>query len=142
VNEAALPETVLGLDPGSCKSGYAVVRRDGVLLEHGVVPTSEIGAVARRASGTYGVAQIVLGDGTGHKAVAEALRQQAPGVVVKVVSERDSTLQAREVYFAHHPPRGWQRLLPRGLRVPRQPYDDYVALVLARRFFAESSPKP
>ena len=33
-----------------------------------------------------------------------------------------------------NPPRGWRRLLPVSMQMPPEPYDDYVAVILAQRF--------
>jgi hypothetical protein len=33
-----------------------------------------------------------------------------------------------------YPPQGWQRLLPKGMRVPAKAYDDLVALILVERY--------
>jgi hypothetical protein len=51
-----------------------------------------------------------------------------------VVEERHSTERARARYYQDHPPHGWQRLLPAGLRVPSEPYDDYAAVVMAEDY--------
>jgi hypothetical protein len=49
------------------------------------------------------------------------------------VNERDSTLEARDLYWKEVPPRGWRRLVPLSLQVPPEPIDDFAAVVLARR---------
>jgi hypothetical protein len=53
------------------------------------------------------------------------------------VDERETTLRARALYFADHPPRGWRRLIPLGLQLPPRPIDDYAAILIARRFLGE-----
>ena len=49
------------------------------------------------------------------------------------VDETNTTLQARERYWEHHPKRGWRRLIPSTALYPPVPFDDYAALVLAER---------
>jgi hypothetical protein len=51
-----------------------------------------------------------------------------------VVDERETTLRARARYFQAHPPRGWKRLVPRGMLLPPCPIDDFAALLIAERF--------
>ena len=131
--------TVLAIDPGTGKAGHAVVRQDGTLQAHGIASADDIGPIAANVAQAHKVTTIIVGDGTGHKEVQKAIRKHVPGVELLLVPEKGSTLLARQVYFEHNPPRGWQRLLPQGLRVPREPYDDYVAVVLARQFFAETT---
>ena len=68
-----------------------------------------------------------------------ALKQALPDVPQTLVPERDSTLRARDRYFRDQPTPWWQRLLPRGMRVPPRPVDDYAAVVLAEEFLAAST---
>lgn len=126
---------VLAVDPGTAKVGYAIVRTDGTVLEHGIAQVAQIGAIAASAVEAHGVETIIIGDGTGRGRVLETIEEHAPEAELVLVSESASTLEARDVYFEDNPPRGWRRLLPPGMRIPPTPYDDYVAIVLARRFF-------
>lgn len=57
-------------------------------------------------------------------------------IEVFLVDEHLTSVEARRRYLADHPGRGLSRLLPAGLRTPDRPYDDYVAVILAERFFA------
>jgi RNase H-fold protein (predicted Holliday junction resolvase) len=58
-------------------------------------------------------------------------------VPVTYVDERETTLRARSLYFADHPPRGWRRLIPLGMQMPPRPIDDYAAVLIARRYLAD-----
>jgi hypothetical protein len=60
--------------------------------------------------------------------------QLADMSVVQVEEDR-SSMEARARYLHDHPGRGLARLLPLGLRTPDGPYDDYVAEILAARYF-------
>ncbi len=62
----------------------------------------------------------------------ETLNLPAPLVEVE---ERHTSEQARIRYLDATPVRGWRRLLPRALRVPETAYDDYVAIILAERWW-------
>ncbi len=131
-------DCVLAIDPGTVKCGLAVVHRDEPQPRFCcIVP---VGAWALEASAlvaTFAPQQILLGSGTASKAFAELLGPC--GVPVEIVNEYGSTLAARARYFVAHPPRGWRRFLPAGLRVPPVPIDDWAAVVLAERFFAASA---
>jgi hypothetical protein len=104
-----------------------------------VVPTAEVGLTCHYLLTRHAGAALVVGSGTGSGAVRHLLRQACPEAVVVTVEERDSTRQARELYWQDYPPRGLQRLLPRGMRVPPRPVDDYAAVVLARRYLDQAS---
>jgi RNase H-fold protein (predicted Holliday junction resolvase) len=55
------------------------------------------------------------------------------GLPFVLVDERETTLRARARFFVDHPPRGWRRLVPRGMLLPDRPIDDYAALLIAER---------
>ncbi len=132
------PPPVLAVDPGTAKVGYAIVRVDGTVVEHGIAAVADVGEIAADAVEARDVKTIIVGDGTGHRHVLEIIEERVPRAELAIVSERTSTLEARDVYFEDNPPRGWRRLLPPGLRIPPTPYDDYVAIILARRFFSRT----
>jgi len=58
------------------------------------------------------------------------------GLPIELVDERETTLLARARFFVDHPPRGWRRLVPRGMLLPDRPIDDYAALLIAQRYLA------
>jgi hypothetical protein len=53
------------------------------------------------------------------------------------VDESHTSEQARRRYVNEKPAHGWRRLLPKALRTPETPYDDYVAILLAERWWRE-----
>jgi len=126
---------ILAIDPGKDKCGVAVVARDGRVLERAVVATAEIVPISARLVARHQVTDIVLGDRTAAKDVAQAV---AAGIELRLtlVDEHRSSEQARRRFFRENPPRGWRRLLPVTLLTPDRPYDDYVAVLLAERYLA------
>jgi len=125
-------EVVLAIDPGRQKCGLAV-GRPGELLARAVVPAAQAPEVVAGWVKRYGVARIVLGEGTGSETILEALGHLSGLPRVETVQERGTTLEARRRYFRDHPPRGWRRLIPLSLQVPPEEYDDYAAVLLLER---------
>jgi len=125
---------VLAVDPGRDKCGIAVVRADGEALAQEIIPVVELGARAQALRRSYEIAVIVIGDRTGSDTALEALESALPEIETVTVDEHRSSEEARRLYFRHHPPRGWRRLLPLTLQTPPRPCDDYVAVILARRY--------
>lgn len=122
---------VLAVDPGRGKCGLAVCA-PGQVLYRQVVPRQDLPTVARELARRFAVAVAVVGHATGSR---EVLRELEPlGIPVVVVPETGTTRAARERYLRDHPPKGLWRLVPPGLRTPPEPYDDYVAVLLAERF--------
>lgn len=133
---------ILAVDPGRDKCGIAVVydRGDVLLVPlQEVIPAAELAARVQELARNYQVSLIVIGDRTGADAVREALQSALPDVQTITVDEHRSSEEARRLYFRHHPPRGWRRLIPLTLQTPPRPYDDYVAVILALRYLRTRS---
>ncbi len=130
---------VLAIDPGRDKCGVAVAVVDETgevnVLERRIVPRAQIGEVLPAIVQQHNVQRIVLGHATTSVTLKAELLRRAPDVDIETVDETGSTLEARELYWQEHRPRGWRRLVPLSLQVPPEPVDDFAAVVLARRFF-------
>ncbi len=126
---------VVGIDPGTRKCGFAIVATVGSApVELGIVPTETFGAALASLVARFAPRAIALGGGTYTAQIRELAAEL--GVPVAIVDERETTLLARRRYFEVHPPRGWRRLVPRGMLVPPRPIDDFAALLIAERYLA------
>ncbi|GAC1571439.1 MAG: Holliday junction resolvase RuvX [Candidatus Elarobacter sp.] len=129
--------TILGLDPGTRKCGYAVLAALGdPPLALGIVPIGELLARLREVTAATPVGLAAVGRGTNAAVVTQAVR--ALGLPFALVDETETTLRARARYFHDHPPRGWRRLIPLGMLLPDRPIDDYAALLIAERYLKGS----
>ncbi|MGC8784507.1 MAG: hypothetical protein ACP5RN_08990 [Armatimonadota bacterium] len=130
---------VLGIDPGRSKVGLAVVRNDGQVLYHAVLAIEELGKEIASLFGRFRPRCIVVGGGTGFRALEPLLRNLSSDVPVRVVDEAYTSEEARRRYLRENPPKGWRKIIPSWLRTPEQPYDDYVAIILAERYWRETT---
>ena len=148
---------LLAVDPGSDKCGIAVLNPvtsavvDAVaggelrtILKE-VVPASEALSRVKALVEKYPIKIVVVGDRTGGKAFVKELEHA--GVIagdrrVALVDEHLSSQEGRRRYLKDHPGRGLSRLLPDSLRVPAEPFDDYVAEILAERYLHGSIKNP
>jgi hypothetical protein len=130
------PAVVLAIDPGRNKCGVAICSVRGVVART-IVAVHALPGLVTEWQGRFGVTEIVVGDRTGSAAAIEMVAAVA-AVPVRPIEEAGTTLAARTRYFTEHPPRGWRRLLPRSLQTPPEPYDDYVAVLLAEAALAEA----
>lgn len=129
---------ILGIDPGTRKAGYALLARSGAVVELGI---EEIGSLLGRVAllhERHEIEAIALGHGTHAEVVQQGLAEL--GLRAVLVDERETTLQARKLYFADHPPRGWRKLVPLGMQLPPRPIDDYAAVLIARRYLTNGVP--
>ena len=122
---------VLAIDPGREKCGVAVLASDGRVLVQRVVTTAALEAAVGTLIRAY-EPNVIMGNGT--TSADAKKRVEALGVPVTLVDEYRTTDAAKCAYWKAHPPRGWRRLVPRGMLVPPVPVDDFVAVILAQRF--------
>src|ERR1700678_2160413 len=134
-------KTVLAIDPGSSKCGLALVRRLNPgnldLLWHEVIPTETLLPKLVEAERVASFQLIIVGGGTTSRRVLSEIREHYPGTGTLVVDETNTTIEARERYWEHHPRRGWRRFWPATLQVPPEPVDDFAAMILAERVLLE-----
>ena len=124
---------VLAIDPGKEKCGIAVVDACRVIYKE-VVNKSEYIGIIKELSDNHGVNEIVLGDGTGSIEFFEEISKELPQLKVNLVDESHSTEEARRRYWIENPPKGLRRFAPTSMQVPPEPYDEYVAVILAERY--------
>lgn len=135
---------LLALDPGTEKTGAAVLTETGELCRKAVVPTDDLPTVCRRLHDTYAYAVLVLGDGTNSRRVADSLRAfcRERGIEQAVVDERYTTEMGRRRYWRHTQRRGWRRFVPTNWQAPPEPVDDYVAWIIGEIYLGNALPEP
>lgn len=125
---------VAAIDPGREKCGVAVVDEDGRVLEQAVIATVLLADEMTARVKEFRPERILLGNGTTSRTAEETIREAIPDVPVEIVDEYRTTDDARIAYWKANPPSGWRRLFPTSMQVPPAPVDDYVAVILARRY--------
>ena len=128
-------EIIIAIDPGTKKCGYAVVDSNLSALQRVVVSTDKIVETIENSLNIYKIDKIILGNGTNYKNIEESLKNHFWQLKIILIEEEFSTLEARKKYFEAHPPQGISKLIPLSLRVPPCYYDDFVAVLLAEKYF-------
>ena len=122
-------EMIVAFDPGF-NLGVAFVSPAGELLRGLVIEPSELATVDIPAD-----AYVVVGNGTGSADVVAALVRR--GVSFELVDEEGTSLEGRALYFHMNKPRWWARLIPVGMRVPKEAIDHYAAYAIALRWLRQ-----
>lgn len=130
----SMSDRFIGIDPGMLKCGYALVSFSGGKLALEVIPTTELTSRMQRDIDIGPIKMICVGNATTSEKLVRLITVKWPNVPLTVVDERNTTLEARRLYYEDHPPRGLMRLVPRGLLVPKEPLDAYAALLIVRRY--------
>lgn len=124
----------VGFDPGKDKCGMAIVQGDGTPLCHEVVASGQAIDVLQDWCSAFEIEALVLGDQTGSKQWRSRILAVLPQLRIESIDERFSSQEARDRFWDVYPPKGFDRLLPRGMRVPPRAIDDLVAIILVERF--------
>ena len=123
---------ILSIDPGRYKCGIAVLSQNHC-IKHTIVKREGFINIISCYVRDYNIDTIVIGNGTGSRDIIMVLRKYID-VPLHQIDESFSTLEARQLYFRDNSPRGWRRFIPQSLLIPDKDYDDYVAIVIGRRF--------
>ena len=117
------------IDPGRCKCGLLLVNLENTRVIHGKVLSSDcVEAQLQQWNQTSKLEQILIGDGTGSQTWESQVGRWTPSTML--IPEKGTTLRARSRYWELWPVRGWQRLLPLGMRMPPVDLDAVAALVM------------
>lgn len=125
---------ILGFDPGRDKCGVAVMADNGEVVYHEVILSTEAISMMESLLEKFPIQLIVLGNQTTSKSWQEKIRWKMPSIPIEMVDERNSTLEARDLYWEKYPPKGLLGLIPQGMRLPPRPIDDLVAILLIQRY--------
>ena len=127
---------IAALDPGRDKCGFAVLDGEGKVLTQRVIETDKLIEEVTAAKADYGFSRLLIGNGTTSREAQRRLAQiSALEVIVR--DEYRTTELAKKEYWKANPPKGWRRLIPVTMQVPPVPVDDFVAVILARRYLPE-----
>ncbi len=123
---------IIAIDPGRDKCGLAVLDRDGNVLEKRIIPRTEIKARLFQHLSSFSPASIIMGNSSNGRQLKEDFKDL--DIKFSFVSEKNSSLEARKLYWEENPPRGLWKIIPTSLRLPPVPVDDYAAVILGKRY--------
>lgn len=135
----ATGDTVTAVDPGRDKCGVAVLDQSGAVLDKFVVRTDSFVGALRHCLQEYPHSHVIVGDGTGSEDLQARIAEEFPDLTLELIPEQRSTERALELWRDVEPARGWRRLLPRSLRFPLRPIDDFAAWVLAADYLSDQN---
>jgi hypothetical protein len=131
-------ETLVSIDPGSCKTGFAVLSFKKEVLLRKIVPTDQVEIFLKACINRYKPAIIIMGTGTWSKKLRPCIEGVIEDIPLVMVDEKHSTERARLLFYKENPPKGLWRLVPITMQVPKEPYDDYAAIILAEDYIDKS----
>jgi RNase H-fold protein (predicted Holliday junction resolvase) len=124
----------IGFDPGKDKCGVAIMDSAGKIFSHRVIPAVTVLDHLEELLTTYPISDLVIGDQTTSNQWRSQLQAKFPTLTIHTIDERFTSQLARSRYWQMYPPRGWQRLIPRGMLTPPRAIDDLVAIILLERW--------
>jgi RNase H-fold protein (predicted Holliday junction resolvase) len=136
---------IIAIDPGSDKTGLAVLAADGALLFKQIVPTEKLISVMAALQRDYPFDVVVMGNGTNHKRLQPLVEQwiqiQRRPIMFSLVDEQYTTVEGRRLYWQYTKRHGWRRFIPASLQYPPDPVDDFVAWIIGKRFIMKQGVK-
>jgi len=132
-------ELILGVDPGSSKTGVALLTAAGEIENTEVLLMTDFAAALREFLGQQEIKFCVVGNGTTSVAMQAVLKQLLPQVEIVTMDEAHSTEEARVLYWQLNPPKGLRKIFPLGMQVPPVNLDGLAAAVLVRRYLQKNS---
>lgn len=129
----------LGVDPGSFKIGLALVDSNGQILKQKTVLAENFeGELFSFLDGETFSSTVIIGDGTCsiniQSTLNKTLRSLKSDLEVKQINEKNSTLEARKLYWQVTLRSWWRKIIPLGLQTPPVEIDGYAAVILVKRY--------
>ena len=129
-------EQILAIDPGRDKLGIAVVDESEEVLQKDIISRKKLLSSLDCLLNRYDIKQIVLGDGTSSEQIKTIIENKVKDVIaITIIDESYSTREAEQRYKKQNPPSGWKKIFAWLDWKPDCAVDDYVAVILAERFF-------
>ena len=126
---------ILSIDPGSEKTGIAVVKKDGNLVMKKIIKTECLEEEIKTLTKKFEITETAIGNGTHHKKLEKRIEklyeEMKKEIPISIVDEKYTTEIGEQWYKKANPPKGWKRIIPFGMRTVDKPVDDYVAWVIA-----------
>ena len=132
-------ELILGVDPGSSKTGVALLTVGGEIKKTDVLLMTDFTGALEEFLGQQAVSLCVMGNGTTSASMEAALHKLLPSAEIVVIDEAHSTEEARTLYWQLNPPKGLRKLFPLGMQMPPVNLDGLAAAVLVRRYLQKKS---
>ena len=109
---------IVAIDPGSEKTGVAIIHDDGALILRAIVATPALSQWLTDAYGTYPFTHIAMGDGTNHTHLQDVVMTwiDHKAITFSLVDEKFTTVEGRKLYWKYTPRHGWRRFVPVSLQ--------------------------
>ena len=130
-------EYILGIDPGSSKTGAALLDSAGNIVRMDILWMDGFAKNLTEFLQTATPKTCIIGNGTTSMKLQQTLAGILPDLKIIACDEAYSTEEARNLYWELNPPKGWRRLMPLGMLTPSVPLDAYAAVVLVRRYLKQ-----
>jgi RNase H-fold protein (predicted Holliday junction resolvase) len=129
---------IIAIDPGTHKCGAALLTAEGEVGLKEIVPRGGIVEKVKAWRQKHPDARVAVGGSTQGKDVTQELASEADISAVEV-DEADTTDEARELFWKENRPGCFWGIFPSTFRPMPRPIDDYAAVIIGRRFLADSA---
>jgi RNase H-fold protein (predicted Holliday junction resolvase) len=130
---------ILVIDPGKEKCGLALFNKDGKVVEQKIIKRKDL---FRLIPHYHDATTIVIGESANGREINDELHKHHLKQNIILFPEKNSSREARDLYWQAYPPKGWRRFVPTSLLTPPVPIDDYAAVIIGRNYLAAAQLRP
>ena len=131
-------DTILVIDPGSMKTGVAVLDGEGNVIEKKVCVNQELLEYLQKIEETYHFRAHLIGNKGAGKQIGHQIKSYFSAEWLEV-DEHKSSEEGKILYWQANQ-KGWKKLVPKTFLIPTEPWDDWAAVVIGRRWLAKNRP--
>jgi len=129
---------LMGIDPGRHKCGIAILTKEGQEVFKDIVETTNLSKRIEEFLNEYSIENVIVGNGTYADKVFNILDLLMDKKMIKFIEEENTTYLAEQKYLKENPPLGLQFLNKIIKFKPQKPLDDYVAVLLVKKYLNKS----
>jgi len=130
-----LAELFIAIDPGKEKCGIALMSYDGSVIEKHTIAKSEMTSMINvLTASNKNIERIAIGDGTGSREFIKMIEAETAMSKIVVVKERNTTLEARDIFAREKPLPKPFHFIPRWMLFPPADIDSYAAVAIGKRY--------
>lgn len=124
--------TVIGIDPGKKICGICAEDSEKGTLKKETVSAEKLSECLQKYIREFPDAVIVCGDSATGKSLNNIFAEN--NISVQYSDEKNSTIEARELYWQEHSKPWWAFFLPKSMLCPKDRTDDYASVVIAKKY--------
>lgn len=129
-------DTILVIDPGSMKTGVAVLDIEGNVIEKKVCVNQNLLEYLQKINEIYPFMAHLIGNKGAGKQIGHIIKSNFSFDWLEV-DEHKSSEEGKLLYWQANQ-KGWKKMVPKTFLFPSEPWDDWAAVAIGRRWLTKN----